>query len=207
MSSRDEILARLQRTPGQLPDMADHHRSYDDLVTQFTNALQANKGEAHRVKDLSAAAALLDDLFADLKIEQVVAHREAPLDQLDLPERFPEQSWYFAGEEDNFRGLSAQADAGITGADTALAETGTLVLSSAASRARATSLLPPVHIVLLPASKLLPGIFTFVQQRQGEMPANLMFISGPSKTADIEQTLVTGVHGPKRLIVIVIEKL
>lgn len=64
------------------------------------------------------------------------------------------------------------------------------------------SLLPPIHIALVPTSKLTADIFTWAATRQGDLPANTVFISGPSKTADIEMTLVKGVHGPKRFIVI-----
>jgi L-lactate dehydrogenase complex protein LldG len=64
-------------------------------------------------------------------------------------------------------------------------------------------LLPPVHFVLLPESRILPSIFDWSAQLPDPLPSNVVLVSGPSKTADIEQTLVVGVHGPKRLIVIV----
>jgi L-lactate dehydrogenase complex protein LldG len=91
---------------------------------------------------------------------------------------------------------------GLTSAEAAFAETGSIVVSSGPTRSRMVSLLPPIHIALVPTSKLTADIFTWAATRQGDLPANTVFISGPSKTADIEMTLVKGVHGPKRFIVI-----
>jgi L-lactate utilization protein LutC len=78
-------------------------------------------------------------------------------------------------------------------------------VSSGPGRSRLATLLPPVHIALVPTSRMTTDIFTFTAARQGELPANMVFISGPSKTGDIEQTMSIGVHGPKRFIVILYE--
>jgi L-lactate dehydrogenase complex protein LldG len=94
------------------------------------------------------------------------------------------------------------ADVGLTSAEAAFAETGSIVVSSGANTSRMVSLLPPVHIAMVPESKLTADIFTWTAARKGSLPANTVFVSGPSKTADIEMTLVKGVHGPKRFIVI-----
>jgi len=64
------------------------------------------------------------------------------------------------------------------------------------------SLLPPVHIALVAAGCLTSDILTWAAARPGDLPASVTAISGPSKTADIEQTLAIGMHGPKRVIVI-----
>ena len=87
--------------------------------------------------------------------------------------------------------------------DAALAETGSLVVTSGAGKSRMATLLPPVHIAMLPESCLHMDLFTWTAAREGPLPANLTLISGPSKTADIEQTMAVGVHGPRRLIAIV----
>ena len=80
-----------------------------------------------------------------------------------------------------------------------------MVVSSGRGRSRLTSLLPPVHLALVPTSSLTTDIFTWTAARQGQLPASLTLISGPSKTADIEQTMAVGVHGPKRFIVVLYE--
>ena len=67
------------------------------------------------------------------------------------------------------------------------------------------TLLPPVHVALVPVSRLTSDIFTWMAVRTGDMPANVIIISGPSKSADIEFTLTLGVHGPKRLVAVLYE--
>jgi len=77
---------------------------------------------------------------------------------------------------------------------------------------RSSTLVIPIHIVLLPASRILPELIdalAFAQQQvaqgSGQLPSNIVLINGPSKTADIEMNLITGVHGPKHLYVVVLE--
>ncbi|MEZ4767250.1 MAG: LUD domain-containing protein [Caldilineales bacterium] len=77
-----------------------------------------------------------------------------------------------------------------------------MLVTSGPGRSRLVPLLPPVHIALAPTSRLTSDLFTWTAQRGGDVPSNLTLITGPSKTADIEQTLAIGVHGPKRFIVI-----
>jgi L-lactate dehydrogenase complex protein LldG len=105
----------------------------------------------------------------------------------------------------------ANIPAGLTGAEAGLADTGTIVVRSGARRSQLASLLPPTHIALLPAERILPDMRSYFEKldAQGGASAhvregsNLVFISGPSRTADIEQTLTLGVHGPRELIIIV----
>ena len=100
-----------------------------------------------------------------------------------------------------------KADAGITSTYGAIAETGALILWSSAEEPRQMSLVPPIHIAVLKADKIYNTLVEVMQQENwaGGMPTNAFLISGPSKTADIELTLAFGVHGPKELIVLVID--
>jgi len=96
-------------------------------------------------------------------------------------------------------------DVGISTAQAAIAETGTLVLDSAYERHRLVSLVPPVHIAVVNASAIvetLSDALTLLQKDKEISPA-ITFITGPSRTADIELTLTIGVHGPQELYVIV----
>jgi L-lactate dehydrogenase complex protein LldG len=96
-------------------------------------------------------------------------------------------------------------DVGITTAQAAIADTGTLVLDSARERHRLVSLVPPVHIAVVDASSIfqtLAEALAFIHQN-GEISPAVTFITGPSRTADIELTLAIGVHGPRELYVIV----
>ena len=101
-------------------------------------------------------------------------------------------------------------DLGVTSAQAAIAETGTLVLESESERHRLVSLLPPVHIAILNAADICLSLGEALRlvRRDGSaaMSRTITFITGPSRTADIELTLAIGVHGPKELYVIVYEE-
>ncbi len=107
-------------------------------------------------------------------------------------------------DRDELRELCASVEAGITSADYALADTGTLVLLSTPAEARMISLLPPAHIAVVPSSRLLTGLdelFTLLPDPAAAASA-MVLVTGPSRTADIEQILVRGVHGPGEITVV-----
>jgi L-lactate dehydrogenase complex protein LldG len=99
----------------------------------------------------------------------------------------------------------AEAAVGITGAEYALADTGTLVVMSA-TEPRLASLLPPVHIAVIESGCILSGLDELLQRdaKPGDRTASMVLITGPSRTADIEQILVRGVHGPGELHVVIL---
>jgi L-lactate dehydrogenase complex protein LldG len=109
-------------------------------------------------------------------------------------------------DRDELRALCAAAAVGITGADYALADTGTLVLLSSRREARMISLLPPVYIAVVKRECLLTGLdeLLAVLPRPAEQTSSMVLITGPSRTADIEQILVRGVHGPGEIHVVVV---
>ena len=98
------------------------------------------------------------------------------------------------------------ADASITGVSAAITESGTVVCESGPNAARGASLVPPVHIAVVDAAQIVPDLCDYFEQLPAgpELPANVNLITGPSKTADIEGMLVTGVHGPGKLFVVVV---
>lgn len=205
MATRAEILTRLreQKRDVAQPGAWLSRRQDGDLAEQFMAALTAVYGEPHLTDSLADATSKLGQILADLGAERVIINDEAPLAGLDLPVRWPHISWHVAGQTGgDLRAFAAEADVGISGAAAALAETGSVVITSGPGRSRVATLFPPVHIVLLPASAITADLFTYTAARKGSLPASLTFISGPSKTADIEQTMAIGVHGPKRFIVI-----
>jgi L-lactate utilization protein LutC len=104
------------------------------------------------------------------------------------------------------RSLCATAPVGITSADYALSDTGSLVMLASPQAARMISLLPPMHIAVLPSICILTGLdelFTLLPN-PAEVTSSMVLITGPSRTADIEQILVRGVHGPGELHVVVV---
>jgi L-lactate dehydrogenase complex protein LldG len=100
-------------------------------------------------------------------------------------------------------------DLGITSAQWAVAETGTLVLESEAEQHRLASLVPPIHVAIIEASRiretLAEVLLSIGEKGRDEMSRTVTFITGPSRTSDIELTLAIGVHGPGELYVIVIQ--
>jgi L-lactate dehydrogenase complex protein LldG len=109
-------------------------------------------------------------------------------------------------EREELRRLCATSDFGITSADYALSDTGTLVMLSSLEEARMISLLPPVHIAVVSRERILTGLdelFTLVPN-PAEVSSSMVLITGPSRTADIEQILVRGVHGPGEIHVVVV---
>ncbi|HHQ4528655.1 TPA: LutC/YkgG family protein [Aeromonas hydrophila] len=110
----------------------------------------------------------------------------------------------FAGWKDE---LFDVCQAGITHCAGAIADTGTLVLLPDNGEPRTLSLVPPCHIALLAVSTIADNLAGLVDagRWQQAMPTNLLLVSGPSKTADIQQTLAYGAHGPSRLLVVLVE--
>jgi len=105
--------------------------------------------------------------------------------------------------------LFTGVDAGFTSTMGGVAETGGLLLMPGSAEPRLMSLVPPIHIALLRASTIQDTFWSAVKALGWgrSLPPNALLISGPSKTADIEQTLAYGVHGPKRLIVVLVQDL
>lgn len=178
-------------TPGPRPDLPD------DLLACFAD-------EARRM------ASTVEILDRAAEIPAAVARylREHALgtDAVAWPQ-FAAFDWGAAGLSVACR-PPADADAvGLTGCFCALAETGSLVLLSAADQYAATALLPPTHISVVPASRIVAGqedAYALMRRELGELPRAVNIVSGPSRTADIEQTVVFGAHGPFRVHVLIV---
>jgi L-lactate dehydrogenase complex protein LldG len=103
------------------------------------------------------------------------------------------------------RGIAPELDgAGVSEASYGLADTGSVVLAASSTEPRARSLLPPVHVSLLREDRVLPGLRELFEALGGELPSALAIVTGPSRSADIEQQLVVGVHGPGEVHVVLL---
>jgi L-lactate dehydrogenase complex protein LldG len=203
--TRDEILRQLsiKGRKTSMPATWGSKNQFGDPLSQFAQALRKVKGEVYQASNLNAARNILVEILHELNAQKVVVAGDEFLAKIHLSGLVERCQLFIVGEsKGDLRDFCAAADVGLTGADIALAETGSVILKMDAAQSRFISHLPPVHIVMLSTSKIVPDIFTWTTNRKGDMPSQLVIISGPSKTADIEQTLVVGVHGPKRLIVI-----
>ena len=115
--------------------------------------------------------------------------------------------WQEAGIRLDFRPPVDKDLVGITGCFCAVAETGTLMLLSGEETFASAALLPETHIAIVPVSRVVRSIedaFALAKTERGELPRATNFISGPSRTGDIEQTIVLGAHGPYRVHVILV---
>lgn len=104
---------------------------------------------------------------------------------------------------------AARATLGIAWYDLAIAETGTLVQNATSLGSRLAATLPPIHLALVPTGGLVPSladVFARLARNPEQLPGYLAFVSGPSRTADIERVLTIGVHGPERLIILFIDR-
>jgi L-lactate dehydrogenase complex protein LldG len=98
--------------------------------------------------------------------------------------------------------LFNHADASLTQAQAAITATGTLMLESSPQNPRTLSLVPPIHVVIVYRDTLYGTLNDALQRYHGKkLPANVVLVSGPSKTADVQQTLAYGAHGPRELII------
>jgi L-lactate utilization protein LutC len=181
-----------------------------DPAARFCEQLTAAGGHPHRVADAEATARAVLALAASRAARRVLLGRGDFLDRLDLAPRLREAGVKVLSTDsltaDRWRDPAFAADLGITGVDYLIAETGTVVLLSAPGSPRCVSLLPPFHIAVAERRQLLPDLFDlFAPPARPVLPSCLTLITGPSKTGDIELRLVTGVHGPGQLHVVLAE--
>ena len=116
--------------------------------------------------------------------------------------------WQGAGVDVEARAARDTDLVGITGAFCAIAETGTLMTLSGAGTPATVSLLPETHVAVVQASRIVPGMeeaWGLARSELGALPRAVNFISGPSRTADIEQTVTLGAHGPYRVHILLVQ--
>ena len=184
-----------------------------DPATRFGGELTAAGGHLHDVADENAARAKVVELVQSRSARRVLLGHGAVIDRLTLPDALQAVGVQVISTgtlaADSARESFFAADVGITGVDYLVAETGTIALLAKPGEPRSVSLLPPVHIAVAERSQLIPDLFDLFTEldRRKEtegLPSSLVLITGPSKTGDIELRLVTGVHGPGEVHVVLI---
>ena len=212
--ARARILGRLKAAPRRpVPERpAWTPPTYPDKAARFRAMLEASHAEVYDARPADWPERLLA-ILANRGLNRVLyapatdAGR-ALAEAWSKAERAPPLVPYDRPVEDLKPALVGDIDAAITSTLGGIAETGSLVLWPSADEPRLMSLLPPLHIALVEEARLADNFADLVRDEgwAGRMPTNALLISGPSKTADIEQTLAYGVHGPKELIVILIRQ-
>ncbi|OBA03305.1 hypothetical protein A9P44_20695 [Paenibacillus polymyxa] len=171
-------------------------------IEEFTANFTSVGGHVVRLPDLEETADWIAHKARELGAAYIVRQNEPDLDALQLEAALPEVrlSVWNTDPAENWRARAAEADIGIVMADEAAAYTGSVAVLSAPGKGRSVSLLPTALIILLPVERLrtrLGEILSrFDEAGREQLPAGIHFITGPSRSSDIENDLTIGVHGP-----------
>jgi L-lactate dehydrogenase complex protein LldG len=225
-TSRDKILSKLRAAKQPFPDAPPRPQAYrpvtnlddtspDALVERFVSEMTLLKGEAFVVEGDNAACEKVRELLISHQTTRLLAwdFRHIPINNLENPIRDLGIEIIHPDIHDEFRYETLvtleTAQVGLTGVDFAIAATGTLVVSTGEGKPRIPTVLPPVHIAVVTLNQIIPRLENWIAyQRANGLPtihnsANVCFISGPSRTGDIEKQLVLGMHGPGQVQVVI----
>lgn len=196
----------------------------EDLATRLQRELEGVGGSVARVKHVAEAAQYVTRLAKEKGAEVVVRWQSDLLDTLEIDDALqagganvhtaaPTSETEAADRRQEMRDLLARADLGLSGVDAVIAETGTLMLTAQPGQMRGVSLLPPVHVAVARTDQV---VATFadalhtVRQAGEDVQQNLTscisFVTGPSRTGDIELKLTVGVHGPGELHLVLLDE-
>lgn len=231
--SRSRILSKLragsagQRRPfedapprppadGYLPVSPLSDASMDGLVARFKGEAEALGAKVHIASGQEDARDKILDLLRHYEVEEIMAwhFNHIPVERLHTAIRSADVEVIYpdisdpATREETIAHLG-KLEVGITGADAALATTGSLVLAAGRGKGRIPMMLPPVHIAVITEAQIMPRLEDWIAYQRAHgledllHSANICLVSGPSRTADIEKILVMGVHGPKDLHIII----
>ncbi len=224
-TAREEVLSRIKAAlkseapqkglsfssprADQILQKCDERR--ERLVEQFAAELTRVGGHLFRAASLNAASEYIERLALSAGAKSVIGWDSPLIESIAPADLFEKIGVEFlrdraTGNASDFVRTAIDSEIGITAVDYALADTGTLVLISGPGRARSASLVPPVHLAVVEARQIISGLddlFVLLAETSNTASA-VTFITGPSRTADIELTLVVGVHGPQQLHVILL---
>ncbi len=192
-----------------------------DPALTFAEQLRALGGHCHVVARESEAVAKVLELVRSADGKKVLVGKGLPhsLGITGALRAAGLETWdeTNAQRDEQTKATLFAADVGVTGVDWLIAETGTLVVTTRDGQARSPSLLPPTHVAVATRAQILPDLFDLFERLEflpteetnrgegrGVLPACITLITGPSKTGDIELRLVTGVHGPGEVHVVLV---
>jgi L-lactate dehydrogenase complex protein LldG len=218
-TTRQQMLQRIREaaiasnraggSPAPLPERGQvgYQGGGADPLARFQAAFTAAGGTLHVVADAAAAVEAIQELVRARSIRRVLLGRSEVLDTLPIGEPLRASGVEIVDALDRSKEWFT-AELGISGVDYLIAETGSVVLASRPEQPRSLSLLPPIHIAVAQRRQLLPDLFdlfSVLGPHREDLPACLSIITGPSKTGDIELRLVTGVHGPGEIHVVLLD--
>ena len=212
----DELDSRVEETLELIS------RDADNLMSVLARVAQTSGWNVAQVSDAQAAGDYILQVARDMEARSLVYSLHAPVrSSLNLDalteagiESAPVALGHESEERDaqdraSLRTVMEASDIGVTGVDYAIAETGTCVIIPRAGVSRLVSLLPPVHIALVERGQVLPSLDELFTLRRndfvnGDFGSYMNLITGPSRSADIEYKLITGVHGPGEVHMVLI---
>ena len=224
MSARDAVLARLRDALPRSPEeQVAAVAAVNGRISAHTSNLIPARGQLEQEGRVQLFAQLASAVAADVRrlatLQEVPAAASAYLREHNLPQKLvlaPEPLLDQANWDSQpllrvRRGTADDSDAvGVTLAVAGVAETGTLVLASSAERPALLVSMPETSIVVV-AAEWIEGAYEqaweSVRAMPGGVPRSVNFVTGPSRTADIAQQLELGAHGPKRLLILIVEQL
>ena len=213
MRSRDAVLARIRRGLGRPSAAAADRATVEARIAAHARGplpvFSTDLAARFREK-ATRLASIVDGPMPPTAVPAAIARY---LSEQKLSRRavcwpgLENMNWAAAGIEVEARPARADDLIGITGVFSGLAETGTLMLLSGPRTPPTVSLLPETHIALLPVARIVAHMedaWNLLRKEHGVMPRAVNFVSGPSRTADIEQTVTLGAHGPYRVLIVLL---
>lgn len=214
--ARDSILKRLRNGSVELTGMIppattppSQQWSRQQRIEQFCSRMQQVRAEV-RIVPRAEWVRELKELVREKKIPNLLYAPDGPLGKaIEVnwrDEGLPELVTHGQSVETWKEMLFFDTSAAITSTRGGIAETGSLILWPTPEEPRTYSLVPPLHIAILDSEKLYTDFAEAIENEHWEqgLPTNVVLVSGPSKSADIEQTLAYGVHGPTELVVLLL---
>lgn len=221
--SRERMLATIRAAVGMTPgrDRAsapefDLRTSAEETRVDLTQQFQAEMirigGRVHRAPNAESVCAYIEQVAGAESARTIICSNGRVADEFGIAGRLAAKGLEFIADpsQSDVVKNAARAGIGLTGVDYALAETGSLVLVARPGQPRSVSLLPPVHIALIRPEQIIRGFDELFELLRADFEATgvksaVTFITGPSRTADIELTLVVGVHGPQQLHAVLVD--
>jgi L-lactate dehydrogenase complex protein LldG len=184
-----------------LPEVGD---TKAETFALLSDNLAKLKAQFYPVENLNQAIELVKDLARKKNWKNIAYHKHELV--TPIAQAIEGNSW--AVDDAFTKDKLEAADVGLTSCVSIVAQFGAILVSSETSGGRGLSILPPVHVVIAKADQVVPDLAACFDQInvqfKGKMPSMLSFITGPSRTGDIERILVLGAHGPKELYLILI---
>lgn len=183
----------------------------EDLMQEFITNAEKLTVRTGVVRTPEEAQGQIADWLTEMQAKSVMAWDLPELKRIGVPEACtragsPLAYWNAQADRQEMIRLCASVDVGITWADYGIANTGSLGILTSSVQSRSVSLLPPVHLAIIKRSSILPHmsqIFAAIDQQK--LPSSITFVTGPSRTSDIEMDLALGVHGPGKVFILVLD--